>query len=174
MTDGIGYECTINIAYSKQVPMCPGSTSQYDGNRLRCRGWTDLCVPDHDFTFDFDSDGDVRLYTNKLTRRASPVSNSPVLTLGQKKTTFSYTSLRLAWSRWSRCPCALATSITMATLISSFSHIMQLPPLLLEVSSEARTVGLVFSPSYWRAFLVKSPEGSAGLKWRPAAAPSAT
>ncbi|WVW83885.1 hypothetical protein I302_105907 [Kwoniella bestiolae CBS 10118] len=52
---GIGTECTINIAYNKQVPICSteGSQTTKEG-KLKCRGWGELCVADEGFDFSFE------------------------------------------------------------------------------------------------------------------------
>ncbi|KAK8864374.1 hypothetical protein IAR55_001622 [Kwoniella newhampshirensis] len=54
---GIGQECNINIAYSKQSPVCTTESSQQNKDRgLKCRGWGELCVADEGFDFSFDVD----------------------------------------------------------------------------------------------------------------------
>ncbi|WWC70229.1 uncharacterized protein I206_104179 [Kwoniella pini CBS 10737] len=53
---GIGTECNLNVAYNKQVPICSTEVSQSTKEgALRCRGWGELCTPDDNFQFTFDS-----------------------------------------------------------------------------------------------------------------------
>ena len=54
---GIGYGCSINIAYNKQTPLC-ASTSPGAGGlgpEKNCRSPDALCVADPDFKFNFQS-----------------------------------------------------------------------------------------------------------------------
>ncbi|WRT66340.1 uncharacterized protein IL334_003295 [Kwoniella shivajii] len=52
---GVGTECSINIAYNKQVPVCSTEATQHTKEgKLKCRGWGDLCVADEGFDFNFD------------------------------------------------------------------------------------------------------------------------
>ena len=57
---GLGSECSINIAYNKQVPICSTEGSQLgkDG-ALKCRGYLELCTPDEGFDFSFDTSSGV-------------------------------------------------------------------------------------------------------------------
>ncbi|KAI0737904.1 integrin alpha N-terminal domain-containing protein [Daedaleopsis nitida] len=77
---GIGSTCSINIAYNKQLPLCPSSTqpSVVNGRRI-CRPPDDLCTPDPNFKFDLgvraDNDAFVRI---PLTDLFSPTSDSPL------------------------------------------------------------------------------------------------
>ncbi|OCF36855.1 hypothetical protein I316_01452 [Kwoniella heveanensis BCC8398] len=59
-SSGLGKQCSINIAYNKQVPVCSteGSQATKEG-KLKCRGWAELCLVDETFEFSFDeSDSD--------------------------------------------------------------------------------------------------------------------
>lgn len=61
---GVGSDCLINIAYNKQIPVCPSAgskTTDKQGNRL-CRSPEQLCIADPDFRFDLSTNGnnDVR------------------------------------------------------------------------------------------------------------------
>jgi integrin alpha FG-GAP repeat containing protein 1 len=64
---GTGSDCSINIAYNRQVPICSGLNSETTNNgaaeqgKLSCRGWGELCVSDPDFSFSFDQGDDVSL-----------------------------------------------------------------------------------------------------------------
>lgn len=63
---GIGNDCSINIAYNKQIPLC--STTSLAGSDS-CRDPQILCSADPSFSFDFTEGGDVsyplssRIYT---------------------------------------------------------------------------------------------------------------
>lgn len=53
-SSGLGEECSINIGYNIQAPVCSGEWSQYEKDgRLRCRGWGELCQSDPNWSFDF-------------------------------------------------------------------------------------------------------------------------
>ncbi|WVF71448.1 hypothetical protein IAT40_006252 [Kwoniella sp. CBS 6097] len=54
-SSGLGKQCSINIAYNKQVPVCSteGSQASVEG-KLKCRGWRELCLADDAFEFSFD------------------------------------------------------------------------------------------------------------------------
>lgn len=61
---GVGSGCSINIAYNKQIPVCPSvgsQTTDKQGNQL-CRPPEALCIADPNFKFDLSMDGknDVR------------------------------------------------------------------------------------------------------------------
>ena len=61
---GVGSGCLINIAYNKQIPVCPSAGSQTvdkQGNQL-CRPPEKLCIADPNFNFDLSTNGnnDVR------------------------------------------------------------------------------------------------------------------
>lgn len=58
---GTGSECSLNIAYNRQAPVCSGIASEWSGadgsGQLKCRGYGELCVADDGFEFAFgDSD----------------------------------------------------------------------------------------------------------------------
>jgi len=60
----IGFECSINIAYNKQVPVCRGEGPTYRVDEtmqgdLTCRGWGGLCLADEGFEFSFDPSDEV-------------------------------------------------------------------------------------------------------------------
>lgn len=57
---GIGYDCKINIAYNKQIPICSSEASKLDNNgKLTCRGYGELCQSDPDYAFDFGAGSEV-------------------------------------------------------------------------------------------------------------------
>ena len=59
---GTGSECSINIAYNRQIPICPGITSEQTSSastELKCRGWGELCVPDEKFELSFEEGSEV-------------------------------------------------------------------------------------------------------------------
>ncbi|EIW70623.1 hypothetical protein TREMEDRAFT_28893 [Tremella mesenterica DSM 1558] len=58
---GLGSDCSINIAYNQQVPICSTERSQNtkDGS-LKCRGWGELCTRDENFSFSFDSSSETQ------------------------------------------------------------------------------------------------------------------
>lgn len=59
-SSGIGYDCSINIAYNKQIPTCSSEGSKSDGkSKLACRGHGDMCQSDPDYAFDFGNQGGV-------------------------------------------------------------------------------------------------------------------
>ncbi|KAF8602747.1 hypothetical protein BDV93DRAFT_494396 [Ceratobasidium sp. AG-I] len=49
---GVGLDCSIHIAYNKQIPLCTGGMSGRDG---KCRSPGELCLADDTFAFDFNS-----------------------------------------------------------------------------------------------------------------------
>ncbi|WVQ99391.1 hypothetical protein IAU59_006524 [Kwoniella sp. CBS 9459] len=54
-SSGLGKQCSINIAYNKQIPVCSTEGSQVtEEGKLRCRGWGELCLADDSFEFSFD------------------------------------------------------------------------------------------------------------------------
>ena len=67
---GIGSTCSINIAYNKQLPLCPqGASSVQKGKRV-CRLPEELCTADPDFRFDMSvrDDNPVRHSHSQHTR----------------------------------------------------------------------------------------------------------
>ena len=50
---GTGSECSVNIAYNRQIPICSGIASD-TSNGTKCRGWGELCVSDPNYTFSFE------------------------------------------------------------------------------------------------------------------------
>lgn len=63
-TSGVGTDCSINIMYNKQVPVCSTEGSQFAGSAtaggsLKCRGFGDLCLSDSSFEFTLDSSSEV-------------------------------------------------------------------------------------------------------------------
>jgi integrin alpha FG-GAP repeat containing protein 1 len=64
---GTGSECSLNIAYNRQVPICSGVGAENANNgaavadSLKCRGWGELCMADPGFTFSFEPSGEVSL-----------------------------------------------------------------------------------------------------------------
>lgn len=73
-SSGAGSDCSLNIAYNRQVPVCTGVGSEYNNNGavtsevLLCRGWGSLCVADPSFEFAFDSSNDVSRPNTTSTR----------------------------------------------------------------------------------------------------------
>jgi integrin alpha FG-GAP repeat containing protein 1 len=60
-SSGIGSDCSINIAYNKQAPLCSGETTTMNSDgSIKCRGWGELCVADGGYEFSFSSDDPVR------------------------------------------------------------------------------------------------------------------
>lgn len=71
-TNGRGSDCTIDIAWAKQAPLCSGEKSQFQSRldfdmvkgqkeviTMQCRGTAELCTADKHFDFDFDEEGEV-------------------------------------------------------------------------------------------------------------------
>ena len=58
---GTGSDCSINIAYNRQVPVCTGLNADYTNNgnvnsqTLKCRGYQQLCYADANFEFAFSN-----------------------------------------------------------------------------------------------------------------------
>ena len=64
VASGIGSDCSINIAYNKQVPVCSGEEATHGADgALICRGWGELCGADESFDFDFTAGSEVSLPT---------------------------------------------------------------------------------------------------------------
>ncbi|KAL0947607.1 hypothetical protein HGRIS_013696 [Hohenbuehelia grisea] len=67
-TTGVGTDCSINVAYNKQLPLCASTSSKK--NKTKCRPPDDLCVADPDFKFDLrdqpDNDAFVRIPISAL------------------------------------------------------------------------------------------------------------
>jgi integrin alpha FG-GAP repeat containing protein 1 len=63
---GIGSDCSINIAYNKQLPLCTSSTSSpvKNGKQL-CRRPDQLCSADPNFTFDLTERADNDVSNNR-------------------------------------------------------------------------------------------------------------
>ncbi|KAJ8522676.1 hypothetical protein ONZ45_g812 [Pleurotus djamor] len=65
---GVGRDCSLNIAYNKQLPLCAKST--VSKSAARCRLPDELCVADPDFKFDLTESSDnndfVRMPISKL------------------------------------------------------------------------------------------------------------
>lgn len=59
---GTGSECSLNIAYNRQAPVCAGIASEWSGadgsGQLKCRGHGELCVADDGYEFAFDDSDD--------------------------------------------------------------------------------------------------------------------
>lgn len=62
---GTGSDCSINIAYNRQIPICTGVGAENTNNGgdissgLKCRGWGSLCMSDSNFDFSFDPSSEV-------------------------------------------------------------------------------------------------------------------
>jgi hypothetical protein len=58
---GLGSDCSINIAYNKQLPLCTSAGSLGTDGKRTCRRPEQLCTADPNFTFDLTerSDNDV-------------------------------------------------------------------------------------------------------------------
>lgn len=62
---GAGSDCSIIIAYNRQVPICSGlnagqtNNGAADTTTLKCRGWGNLCVGDSTFAFVFEGQSEV-------------------------------------------------------------------------------------------------------------------
>lgn len=54
-SSGIGKDCSINIAYNKQIPLCQATSLP----GTRCRDPQALCSADPNFEFSFDAASDV-------------------------------------------------------------------------------------------------------------------
>ncbi|KAF9239681.1 hypothetical protein BU15DRAFT_74536 [Melanogaster broomeanus] len=75
-TTGIGTDCLINIAYNKQLPLCPSaasSSTDKQGNQ-KCRLPQDLCTADPNFKYDLGLSG-----TNDVRALSFVTSRSPSL-----------------------------------------------------------------------------------------------
>jgi integrin alpha FG-GAP repeat containing protein 1 len=61
---GVGTDCSINIAYNKQLQLCTSSVSGVMNGKRTCRPPDLLCSADPNFSFDFteSSDNDVHFY----------------------------------------------------------------------------------------------------------------
>jgi integrin alpha FG-GAP repeat containing protein 1 len=58
----VGFDCSINIAYNRQVPLCGTAASQYKGDgSLKCRGWGQLCLADENFEFSLESSSEASI-----------------------------------------------------------------------------------------------------------------
>ncbi|KAL0573899.1 hypothetical protein V5O48_008047 [Marasmius crinis-equi] len=55
---GVGNDCSINIAYNQQLPLCSGDTIVRGGAK-KCRSPEDLCVADPEFKFDLGPGSDI-------------------------------------------------------------------------------------------------------------------
>ncbi|KAI0081457.1 hypothetical protein K474DRAFT_1613628 [Panus rudis PR-1116 ss-1] len=56
---GVGSNCMLNIAYNKQLPLCPSTTSPSVKNGKRiCRPPTNLCTADPDFRYNLNEGSD--------------------------------------------------------------------------------------------------------------------
>ncbi|QRW26836.1 Cdc73 family RNA polymerase II accessory factor [Rhizoctonia solani] len=52
---GVGLDCSVHIAYNKQIPLCPSAGGiPSGGSKSKCRSPGDLCVADEAFGFKFD------------------------------------------------------------------------------------------------------------------------
>ncbi|KAK1216969.1 hypothetical protein PQX77_020372 [Marasmius sp. AFHP31] len=56
-SSGVGNDCSINIAYNKQLPLC--SADALLKGAKKCRSPEDLCIADPDFKFDLSSGSDL-------------------------------------------------------------------------------------------------------------------
>ncbi|ELU43764.1 T-cell immunomodulatory protein [Rhizoctonia solani AG-1 IA] len=63
---GVGLDCSVHIAYNKQIPLCPSAGGiPSGGSKSKCRSPGDLCVADEAFGFKFDqSAGDVSFFSS--------------------------------------------------------------------------------------------------------------
>jgi integrin alpha FG-GAP repeat containing protein 1 len=53
---GLGHDCSINIAYNKQIPTCSSEGSKFGSDgKITCRGHGDMCRSDPDYAFDLTS-----------------------------------------------------------------------------------------------------------------------
>ncbi|KAJ1310568.1 hypothetical protein OPQ81_007297 [Rhizoctonia solani] len=77
---GVGLDCSIHIAYNKQIPLCPSAGGiSSGGGKNKCRSPGNLCVADDAFVFDMsDSAGDA--YSIIPLSSALPNYNSLLLT----------------------------------------------------------------------------------------------
>ncbi|KAG9318236.1 hypothetical protein JVU11DRAFT_317 [Chiua virens] len=85
---GVGSGCLINIAYNKQIPVCPSASSQTtdkQGNRL-CRPPEALCIADPNFGFDLSTNGNNDAYVQIP---FSSLANSPSSSLVVLDTSYS-------------------------------------------------------------------------------------
>ncbi|KAF8558491.1 hypothetical protein OG21DRAFT_1405058 [Imleria badia] len=84
---GVGSGCSINIAYNKQIPVCPSGSRTVDkqGNRL-CRPPEALCIADPNFNFDLGTNGKNDAF---IQIPFSSLVNSPSSSLLVLDTTFS-------------------------------------------------------------------------------------
>ncbi|KAF5372918.1 hypothetical protein D9758_001485 [Tetrapyrgos nigripes] len=80
---GVGSDCSINIAYNQQLPLC--SSSDIQSGKRGCRSPEDLCVADPDFKFDLSGDNDafVRIPLSTI------IPGSPAPSLLVQDTTFT-------------------------------------------------------------------------------------
>ena len=62
---GVGNDCSINIAYNKQLPLCSADAIVQNGAK-KCRSPEDLCIADPDFKFDLSSGSDVSARSHSL------------------------------------------------------------------------------------------------------------
>ncbi|KAF8123775.1 hypothetical protein EV363DRAFT_1179119 [Boletus edulis] len=84
---GVGSGCSINIAYNKQIPVCPTSGSRTidkQGNQL-CRPPDALCIADPKFNFDLSTNGQNDAFVQIP---FSSLVNSPLSSLLVLDTTF--------------------------------------------------------------------------------------
>lgn len=66
---GIGKDCSINIAYNQQIPLCSATSL---GGSASCRDPQALCSSDPAFSFDFTEGGDVSRISSLLSLRLHP------------------------------------------------------------------------------------------------------
>ena len=53
-TTGLGHDCSINIAYNRQIPTCSSEGSKFNADgKITCRGHGDMCQSDPEYSFDF-------------------------------------------------------------------------------------------------------------------------
>ncbi|KAH7890039.1 hypothetical protein F5I97DRAFT_1999340 [Phlebopus sp. FC_14] len=87
-TTGAGSDCFINIAYNKQLQLCPSATSpsvNKQGERI-CRPPEDLCTADPNFKYDLSPNGDNDAFVQIPLSSLLESSSSSLLVLD---TTFS-------------------------------------------------------------------------------------
>ncbi|KAI0689777.1 hypothetical protein BC835DRAFT_1407738 [Cytidiella melzeri] len=73
---GIGTGCNVNIAYNKQLPLCPPSTSSVQKGKRICRIPDELCTADPDFRFDMSVRDDNMDYVRIPVSDMFPTSDS--------------------------------------------------------------------------------------------------